>query len=86
MNARSKGPEGGKEATKAPADELERVPRPITGEHTGSPHPASGGGAGGLVGAGGEVTSGGLQPSPPTVPRDGPTAVPTGGAPRPKRP
>jgi hypothetical protein len=84
MNARSNGPKGGESTPSVPPDEAARVPRPITGEHTGSPHPAGGGG-GALVGAGGEVVGGGLQPSPPTGPQDGPTAVPQGGTPQPKR-
>lgn len=55
------------------------------GEDTGTPHPA-GTGDTPLFGGGAQVTPGHHQPSPPVTDKDGPTAVPTGGTPQPKRP
>lgn len=51
---------------------------------TGTPRPA-GTGDTPLFGGGAHVTPG-HQPAPPVTDKDGPTAVPPGGAPRPKRP
>ena len=55
------------------------------GKDSGTPRPA-GSGSAPLFGGGGQVAPGGLQPSPPVTPQDGPTSVPTGGTPQPKRP
>ena len=58
---------------------------PQQDDDTGTPRPAGTGNTP-LVGGGGQVVSPGYRPSPPATEQDGPTAVPAGGAPQPKRP